>query len=121
MLNANHTVAHHPRDIDRLLLSHGKLNGFRVSGKAWIFSSTVHVDPPWDDSKDLVEIARGASKEEEGARELPDAIEYLTVHCDISLPILGSPLEAQKVPEAHWHRRFLCVDFSKLPTQALAV
>jgi len=89
-----------PRDTDRFLLSHGKLSGFRVCGTAWTFSGTVRVDPPWDDSlgKDLVEIARSKFKEAEGARERPDAIEYLSVHCDISLLILGSPSEAQKVP-----------------------
>ena len=89
-----------PRDTDRFLLSHGKLSGFRVCGTAWTFSGTVRVDQPWDDSlgKDLVEIARSKFKEAEGARERPDAIEYLSVHCDISLLILGSPSEAQKVP-----------------------
>ena len=89
-----------PRKTDRFLLSHGKLSGFRVSGTAWTFSGTVHVDTPWDDSpgKDLVEIARSKFKEAEWARERPDAIEYLSVHCDISLLILGSPSEAQNVP-----------------------
>ena len=89
-----------PRNTDRFLLSHGKLSGFRVSGTAWTFSGTVRVDSPWDDSpgEDLVEIARSKFVEAEGARERPDAIEYLSVHCDISLLILGSPSEAQKVP-----------------------
>ena len=49
-------------------------------------------------TRGLVEIARGEFKEAEGARKRPDAIEYLSVHCDISPPILGSPSEAQKVP-----------------------
>ena len=55
---------------------------------------------PWDDSpgKNLVEMARSKFKEAEGASEQPDAIEYLSVHCDILLLILSSPSEAQKVP-----------------------
>ena len=48
--------------------------------------------------KDLVEIARSKFKEVEGDSERPDAIEYRSVHCDISLLILCSPSEAQKVP-----------------------
>ena len=56
------------------------------------------MDPPWDDSEDLVEIARSEFKEAEGARKRPDAIEYLSVHCDISQLIFGLPSEAQKVP-----------------------
>ena len=86
------------RDTYRFLLSHGKLSSFRVSGAAWTFSSTVRVDPPWDDNQDLVEIARGKFKEAEGARERPDAIEYLSVHCDILPLIHCSPSEAQNVP-----------------------
>ena len=63
------------------------------------FSGTVHVDSPWDDSpcEDLVEIA-SKFVEADGASERPDAIQYLSVHCDISLLILSSPSEAQKVP-----------------------
>ena len=41
---------------------------------------------------------RGYVQEAEGASERPDAIEYLSVHCDISPLILGSTSEAQKVP-----------------------
>ena len=93
-----------PRNTNRFLLSHGNLSGFRVSGTAWTFSGTVHVDSPWDDSpgEDLVEIARSKFVEAKGARERPDAIEYLSVHCDLSPLILGSPSEpeseAQNVP-----------------------
>ena len=68
-------------------------------------SCNVRVDPPWDHTviiitAKLVEIARGKFKEAEGARKWPDAIEYLSVHCDISPLILGTPSEAQveKVP-----------------------
>ena len=66
--------------------------------ESWTFSGTVCVDPLWDDSEDLVKIARGKFKEAEGARERLDAIEYLSVHCDKSPLILGPPSEAQKVP-----------------------
>ena len=61
---------------------------------------------PRNDSpgEDLVEIARSKFKEAEGARERPDAIEYLSVHCDMSLLILGSPSEAQKVPVRGFHQ-----------------
>ena len=52
------------------------------------------MDPPWDDSEDLVEIARGKLKEAEGARERLDAIEYLSLHCDKLPLILGPPSEA---------------------------
>ena len=56
----------------------------------------------WDDSKGMVEIARGKFKEEEGASERPNAIKYLSVHSrlhyDISQLIFCSPSEAQKVP-----------------------
>ena len=69
-----------PRNTDRFLLSHGKLRSFRVSGKAWTFSYTICVDPLWNDSEDLVEIARGKFKEAEGACERPDAVEYLSIH-----------------------------------------
>ena len=58
-----------PRNTNRFLLSHGKLRGFRVHGKAWTFSGTVCVDPPCNDSEDLVEIARGKFIEEEGTHE----------------------------------------------------
>ena len=73
-----------PRDIDRFPLSHRKLSRFRVGGKACTgtgarFSGPYRMDTPWDDSEDLVEIARGKFKEAEGARERPDAIEYLSV------------------------------------------
>ena len=89
-----------PTNTNRFLLSYGKLSFFRVCGRAWTFSGTVRVDSPWDDSpgEDLVEIARSKFVEAEGARERPDAIEYLSVHCDLSPLILGSPSEAQKVP-----------------------
>ena len=88
-----------PTNTNRILLSYGKLSGFRVCGTAWTFSCTVRVDSPWDDSpgEDLVEIARSNFVEAEGASERP-TIEYLSVHCDISLLILCSPSEAQKVP-----------------------
>ena len=36
--------------------------------------------------------------EAEGDRERPDGIKFLSVHCDISQLIFGSPSEAQKVP-----------------------
>ena len=85
-----------PRDIDRFPLSHWNLSRFLVGVKACTgtgarFSGTDRVDTPWDDSEDLVEIARGKFKEAEGARERPDAIKYLSVHCDISPLILASP------------------------------
>ena len=35
------------------------------------------MDPPWDYSEDMVEIARGKFKEAEGASNRPGAIEYL--------------------------------------------
>ena len=89
-----------PTNTNRFLLSYGKLSGFRVCGTAWTFSGTTRVDPTWDDSPGeyLVEISRSKFKEAEGARERPVAIEYLSVHCDILLLILGSPSEAQNVP-----------------------
>ena len=89
-----------PTNTNRFLLSYGKLSFFRVCGRAWTFSGTVRVDSPWDDSpgEDLVEIARSKFVEAEGASERPDAIEYLSVHCDLSPLILGSPWEAQEVP-----------------------
>ena len=73
-----------PRNTNRFRLSHGKLRGFRINGRAWTFSGTVCVDPPWDASEDLVEIARDKFMEAEGDRERPDGVEYLSVHCDIS-------------------------------------
>ena len=97
------------RNTNRFLLSHEKLRGFRLSGRAWTFSSTVCVDLPCDVSEDLVEIARGKFMEAEGDSERPDGIEYLSVHCDKSPLVLGSTTEAQLV---------LFSDFSKLPTQA---
>ena len=39
----------------------------------------------------LVEIARGKFMEAGGDRERPDAIQYLSVHCDVSPLVLGSP------------------------------
>ena len=60
-----------PRDTCRFLPSHGKLSSFRVRGKVWTFFCTVRFDLPWDDSKDLVEIARGKTKEAEGSSERP--------------------------------------------------
>ena len=47
---------------------------------------------------DLFATWRGKFKEEEGASERPNEIEYLSIHWDISQLILGSPLEVQKVP-----------------------
>ena len=85
------------RNTNRFLLSHGKLIGFRLSGRAWTFSSTVCVDLPCDVIEDLVEIARAEFMEAEGDRERPDGIEYLSVHCDISQLVLGSPTDAQQV------------------------
>ena len=85
-----------PRNTNRFLLSHGKLSCFRVCGTAWTFSSTVSVDQLWNDSPGedlLLEIARNKFKEAEGAHERPDAIEYLSVHCNISSLMLGSPSE----------------------------
>ena len=89
-----------PRNTNRFMLSYGKLSGFRVSGTAWTFSGTVRMYSPWDDSpgEDLIEIARSKFVEAEEASKRPDAIEYLSVHCDLSQLILGSPSEAQKVP-----------------------
>ena len=54
------------------------------------------MDLPWDDSpgEDLVEIARSKFMEAEGASKRPNASDYLSVHCDLSQLILGSPLEA---------------------------
>ena len=40
-------------------MSHRKLRSLPVCGKAWTFACAVRVDPPWDDSDNLVEIARG--------------------------------------------------------------
>ena len=89
-----------PRDTrhtDRFLLSHGKLRGFRVLGKTWTFPSPAQsvcqcVDPPFDESEDLVEIAGDKFMpfswnlmEAEGARKRPYGIEYLSVHYDLSL------------------------------------
>ena len=87
-----------PRNTNRFLLIHGKLRGFRFNGRAWTFSGTVCVNPPWDASENLVEIARGKFMEARGDRERSDGIEYLSVHCDISPLVLGSPSEAQQVP-----------------------
>ena len=74
-----------PRNTYRFLLIHVKLSCFWVSGTVWTFSGTICVDPQWDNSsyEDLVEIARSKFKEAVGASELPDAIKYLSVHCNI--------------------------------------
>ena len=53
---------------------------------------------PWDDRGDLVHITRDKSMDVEGASKRPDAIEYLSAHCDLSTLNLGLPLEALKVP-----------------------
>ena len=73
-----------PRDTNRfLLLSHGKLSCFLVSGTEWTFSCAVRVDSPLDDSprEDLVEIARSTGKfgKDEEASKRPFAKEYLSV------------------------------------------
>ena len=77
-----------PRNTNRFLLSNGKLRSFLVSGKVWSLSSSVCVDPPWDDREDQVEIAIGKFMEEEGASEWPMGRKP-SVHCDISQLILG--------------------------------
>ena len=56
-----------PRNTKRFFLSHGKLRGFRLNGRAWTFSGTIFVDTLWDASEDLsvVEIAKGKFMEAE--------------------------------------------------------
>ena len=99
-----------PRNTSRFLLSYGKLSGFRVSGKAWTLSGTVSVDSPTN-CRGMTAlrtpgiIAKRGFVEAEGASERPNAIEYLSVHCNLSQLILGSPSEAQNV---------LYADFSKI-------
>ena len=44
------------------------------------------MDPGGDESCDLVEITRVKFMEAQGARDRPSAIQYLSVHCGISLP-----------------------------------
>ena len=56
-----------PRNTNRFLLNHGKLRGFRASGKEWTFSCTVRVDLPWEDSEDVVEMLRVKFMQAEGA------------------------------------------------------
>ena len=59
-----------PRNTNRFLLSHRKLRGFWAHSSVWTFSSTVYVDPLWDDSEDMVEIARLRGKFMEGPEDL---------------------------------------------------
>ena len=88
-----------PENPKRLLLRHGLYQNFRVNGTAWTFSGTIGVDPCGDESCDLVEIARVKFMEALAAHDRPPAIQYLTVHCDISPLVLSSSSgEVTKVP-----------------------
>ena len=88
-----------PENPKRLLLRHGRYQNFRVNGTAWTFSGTICVDRAGDESCDLVEIARVKFIEAQGARDRPSAIQYLSVHCDISPLVLSSGSgEVTKVP-----------------------
>ena len=77
----------------RLLLRHGRFQNFRVNGTAWTFSGTIYVDRAGDESCDLVEITKVKFMEAQGARNRPSAIQYLSVHCDISPLVLSSGSE----------------------------
>ena len=69
------------------------------NGTAWTFSGTIFVDRAGDESCDLVEITRVKFMEAQGARDRPSAIQYLSVHCDISPLVLSSGSgEVTKVP-----------------------
>ena len=96
-----------PRSTDRFLLSHGQelLSKLRVKTEAfaWTVFGTVCVDPLWDDSEDLVYIARGKVIKRKGAGNGPmqqNTCLSTTIYRRWSLV----PLQRQE--------RFLCADFS---------
>ena len=81
------------------MLRHGQYQNFWVNGTAWTFSSTICVDWGNDESRDLLHLPRVRIMEAQGARDLPPAIQYLSVHCDISPLVLSScSKEVTKVP-----------------------
>ena len=63
---------------------------FRVNGTAWTFSCTIGVDPCCDESCNLVKIAGVKFMEAQAPNDRPPAIQYLSVHCDIS-PLVQGP------------------------------
>ena len=90
-----------PENPKRLLLRpwHGQYQNFRVYGTAWTFSGTICVNPCGDEPCDLVEFARVKFMDAQAARDLPPAIQYQSVHCDISPLVLSSGSEeVKKVP-----------------------
>ena len=96
-----------PRSTDRFLLSHGQelLSKLRVKTEAfaWTVFGTVCVDPLWDDSEDLVYIARGKVIKRKGPGNGPmqqNTCLSTTIYRRWSLV----PLQRQE--------RFLCADFS---------
>ena len=96
LLDCQETYTGNPK---RLLLRHGRYQNFRVNGTSWTFSGTICVDRAGDESCDLVEITRVKFMEAQGARDRPPAIQYLSVHCDISPLVLSSGSgEVTKVP-----------------------
>ena len=83
----------------RLLLRCGRCQSFRVNGTAWTFSGTICLDRAGDESCDMVKIPRVKCMEVQGARDLPPAIQYLSVHCKIFPLVLSSGSnEVTKVP-----------------------
>ena len=71
----------------------------RENGTAWTFSDTICVDPSGDELCYLVDIIRVKFMRAQGAHDLPLAIQYLPVHCDMSQLVLSSGSEeAPKVP-----------------------
>ena len=98
---------------DRLLLRNlnAKYNRFLVSGSAWTFSPQCPAPSVWT-RRGMTHHDRGPVTEAEGASDLPYAsIKHLSVHCDISPLVLGSPSEVRTVPP-FW--------FSKLPKEPQA-
>ena len=57
--NSGENWSREHRQISSKLCHDSKHRTFEANGKAWTFSCTVHVDPPWDDREDLVEISLG--------------------------------------------------------------
>ena len=114
---------------NKLLLNEGKLKSFQVQGRAWIIFCTVTLPVPpsvckcvdlpsftvtvrqdrrcGHDSGGYHEI-QGSRKGDLGVSEQPDAIEYLSFHCDMQQLALVQALK---------QRRFLCADFYKVPNQ----
>ena len=75
------------------------ISNFRLNGTAWTFSGTICVGRAGDESCDLVEITKVKFMEAQGAHDLPPAIQYLPVHCEISqLALIAGSGEVTKVP-----------------------